>query len=345
MGTLQLLERNENISNSQFLIGQALYSSRSLLKIVNDILDFSKIEANQLTIEQVEVPVYDLIDSIVSKLHPECANKNLSVKIECAEDFPHYWLADPVRLEQIIMNLVSNAVKFTEAGKITITVRESRKLNKDGVNITVSDTGIGISKNALPSLFDRFSQGDASTTRKYGGTGLGMSITKNLIDLMQGTIKVVSQEGKGTKFSVFLPLKKLQLKASIKSKAEQVSTPNLTGKTILIAEDNSINRDIIDNILKPTKAQLHFAKNGKQAIDLASSVKPDVILMDIQMPVIDGITAYKHIRKFDQSVPIIAVTANVMSSDIKQYNSVGFSSYVSKPFNLDDLYACLLQHT
>ncbi|MCF2901980.1 ATP-binding protein [Pseudoalteromonas sp. OFAV1] len=235
---------------------------------------------------------------------------------------------DPVRIRQILLNLVSNAVKFTEQGGVKVIVKKAAQ--REGIELDVIDTGIGMSKEGLSHLFNRFQQADNSITRRFGGTGLGMSITVNLINRMGGSIDVKSELGKGTRFTVYLPLK-LSQKAHIDETITHIKVPDLTNQTVLIAEDNPLNTMIIKSMLGETNAELHFAQDGKQAIELFNKLNPRLVLMDIQMPNMGGIEACAHIRRVNEAVPIIALTANVMKENIIEYMNCGFNGHVGKP--------------
>ena len=208
----------------------------------------------------------------------------------------------------------------------------------------ITDTGIGMSKAALESLFKRFEQADTSTTRKYGGTGLGMAITDSLVKLMNGDIKVVSTPGQGTKFIVSIPLVPSIEDPLDASASESEEQPSTVKGTILVAEDNEINRTVIEVMLDRDGLTLYFAENGKRAVELVSEVNPDLILMDIQMPEMDGIEACKIIKSSHPQIPIIAVTANAMATDISLYESVGFDNYLAKPVDIDMLYSAIGEH-
>ena len=341
LGVLQILQRDSKEKQNIQLLSKAIYSANSLLTIINDILDYSKIEANQLTMERIDFGIESVSQAVVSDMMPVAIEKGINLEASHSPDMQKFWVGDPVRVRQILMNLVSNAVKFTEIGEVKIAVRESKRHGCNGLLIEVTDTGIGMSKKAVAELFERFSQADTSITRKFGGTGLGMSITQNLVLLMEGDIKVVSSEGKGTKFIVFLPLEYSQKSQQQQEADKEIAIPDLTGKQILIAEDNAINQEIIESMLSETNAKLSFAQNGKVAIDKFHELQPDLVLMDIQMPVMDGKQAFIKIHESDKVTPVIALTANVMSEDIETYQQLGFAGHIGKPFEMQQLYSVL----
>lgn len=345
LGNLQLLQRDLQDDNNQHLVAKALFSTNSLLRILNDILDYSKIEAQQIELENIDFSIKAVVESVISDLHAIAKNKGIYLQFEMDDKCSTAWIGDPVRIRQIIMNLLSNAVKFTDVGGVVITIREKLEEDKSQLVIDVTDSGIGMSPKAVSELFERFTQADTSITRKFGGTGIGMSITQSLISLMDGDIRVVSTEGKGTKFLVKLPLdhSQVDIENSIAERVE-IKAPALHGKQILLAEDNAINQEIVKSMLDVTHATLYFAENGEIATEMFTEISPDLILMDIQMPVLDGKQACKAIRQVNTSVPIIALTANVMVEDIKDYEACGFSAHLGKPFDIKDLYAVLTKY-
>jgi two-component system, sensor histidine kinase len=340
LGTLQVLQRQAIPFEAHQLVEKGLLSSKTLLTIVNDILDFSKIEAGRLTLESIPLDVSKLVELTVADLQPIAEAKHIKMTISHSEGYKEGWLGDPVRLKQIILNIMSNAVKFTDRGKVSLEISDQH----DQLCLEVADNGIGMSKHIVDGLFSRFEQADKSTTRRYGGTGLGMAITKQLVDLMDGTIKVESELNVGTKFIVCLPLHRQSMSAVKKLRKTFSETPNLTGKTILVAEDNKINQSVFLAMIKPTHAKVIVAEDGLEAIALHEQYKPDMIFMDIQMPNMDGIDACLKIKEVDSKTPIVALTANVMNEDVKKYMRTGFTSHLGKPVELSLLYRELSFH-
>lgn len=324
LGALQLLESEVN-DKGKVLLEKSLSSSFSLLRIINDILDFSKIEANKLALENIPFSVSDIAEELVSSFKTKAQSKQLDVTF-CASDNAHdAWIGDPVRISQILTNLLSNAIKFTESGYVKLVLSSK----DDEVKFDVIDSGIGMNEETVKTLFNPFTQADASTTRKYGGTGLGMAITKHLVSLMKGRINVDSEVSKGTAISVSIPLERTV--APMPVQQENHTTPDLTGLSILIAEDNEINQLIVKSMIEKTHADIRLATNGIEAIDAFNQETPDLILMDIQMPEMDGLTACKAIRCSDTTIPIIALTANVLLEDVQEYLSSGFDGHIGKP--------------
>ena len=343
--SLQLLRQAEMSFENRELVNNSLFSSECLLTIINDILDFSKIEAGKLDFENVEFSIRNIVESVVSDLLPLADEKWISFNYSYEEGLWDLWLGDPVRMKQILLNLTSNAVKFTEKGSIDVFVSPSSQGGIcSGLNIKVKDTGIGMSPETVDSVFKRFSQADSSTTRKYGGTGLGMAITLSLIDMMGGTIAVHSELGIGTEFDISIDLDKSDSKKAQKNKSENhgVQCPDLSGRTLLVAEDNPINRIIINKALLPTNVNLIEAENGQEAVELALKYQPELIFMDMQMPIMDGLSAFRALKQKQFSSPIIAFTANVLEHDMDKYKSEGFDGCISKPVNIGELYKLLI---
>ncbi|EPJ53700.1 MAG: hypothetical protein OFPI_09550 [Osedax symbiont Rs2] len=344
-GTLKLL-KNEPISpKGRNFIELAEYSCKSLLTIINDILDFSKIEAGKLQIESIDFSVIKMVNSVSTDMLTTAQSKKIDFDI--INNLSHdNWTGDPVRVGQILINLLSNAIKFTQHGKVTLLLSQCETDDREeAVRIEVIDTGIGMNEEGLNKLFTQFAQADDSTVRNFGGTGLGMSIVESLVHLMKGEINANSQIGEGTSIRVILPLPKAEVD-SLNNKNEELpfEMPNLSGKYILIAEDNRVNQIIIEANLKPSNAKLKIVSNGEEAVREAFNERPDIILMDIQMPVMDGICACKEILAQMESMPIIALTANVMSEDITKYRETGFVESIGKPFEVEDLFAKIKRH-
>lgn len=335
MGVFQLFEKHTLSPEQKKLVDSGKASSSILLTILNDILDFSKIEAGKLEIESVPTDISALIESSIAEFKPLTIEKGLTLEFKYNRLDHHLWMTDPVRMKQILNNLLSNAVKFTEKGYI----KTELECHDTGIIFTVGDSGIGMSEQAMNSLFDRFEQADKSTTRKYGGTGLGMAITKQIIDLMGGAINVSSQVGSGTEFKISLPF--IAADVEEHSAADQINAPVLSDKKILIAEDNLINQEIILSIMEETQANLLIANNGEEAVMLFKEHHPDIVFMDIQMPVLDGVDACKAIREIDSNTPIISVSANTYEEDIKTYFSSGFNAHIPKPVDFELVYQTL----
>lgn len=340
LGGLQMINVETLDDKSKLMRVNALSSARSLLTIINDILDYSKIEDKKLHLEKQPFSAIEVLESVKFDVDRIVSNKGIQLISHIEEGFSDGWLGDIVRVKQTLLNLVSNAVKFTDKGSVTVNIYEAQYNNDKSLGFDVIDTGIGMSAEAQSRLFERFSQADNSTTRRFGGSGLGMAITLNLIKMMGGTIDVKSEKGRGTSISVILPLAKTD-KTAYKTEYKAPVTPRLNNKKILIAEDNEINKVVIEALLESTEATLKIVENGKLAVAAAEKDEFDLILLDIQMPEMDGIEAIKHIRHFNSHTPIIAVTANVMVEDVSSYINLGFTAHVAKPIDKNHLYELL----
>ena len=338
MGALQILARENLSDNAKELVNTATISSSSLLTIINDILDFSKIEAEKLTLENVGFNLSKIIELLLYETKELAQSKNNHIVFSIEDSYKEGWQGDPVRIKQIMLNLLSNSLKFTENGEVTIILSVTAKSE---LQIEVSDTGIGMSPETVENVFNRFQQADNSTTRKFGGTGLGISITRSLVTLMHGKIEVTSEVGKGTSFTVTLPLTANQSNTELINDIEEVPIPDLTGITVLLAEDNRINQKIFEKMMMGTHAKLHIAENGIEAVNKATELNVDIVFMDIQMPEMDGREACQIIKEKHPLLPIIALTANVMVDDVKQYAMDGFEGHIGKPININELYRAL----
>ncbi|HSZ72592.1 MAG TPA: PAS domain S-box protein, partial [Cytophagaceae bacterium] len=318
-------------------------SGKNLMSIINDILDYSKIEAGMMTIEKVPMSIRSIFSSLSVLFGHQKKDGKLLVSFETFPEIPENLGGDPTRLTQIITNLVSNAIKFTEKGYVKISASLLEKANGIArIKFLVEDTGIGISEDQLVAVFDRFNQGSNDTTRKYGGTGLGLSIVKRLVELQDGTIQVQSTLGKGSVFEFILPLQELSGKENHHS-LKKINPNQAKGKKklhILLVEDNVINQKLAQKNLHNFGFTVEIADNGKIAIDLLQqSTAYDLILMDMQMPEMDGYEAAGIIRKkLKLNIPIIAMTAHAMTGEKEKCLAIGMNDYVSKPFKPAELY-------
>ena len=330
----------------------AYQSARSLLVILNDLLDFSKIEAGKLHIEKT---LFDLPDHIAQVLKPikvRANKKGLHCQLQLAPDLPRLVMGDPIRIGQVLTNLCDNAIKFTSLGGLDVRVQASvQDAGTVELQVSVSDTGIGIPVEHQQNIFTAFSQADASTTRKFGGTGLGLSICARLVQLMNGRIGVKSDAQSGSQFTFTVQLNSapVQPQSTIPSESNADAAPNATTPPlmVLLVEDHPINQLLATTLLKKWGHQVVLAENGQQAIDLFPTRKWDIVLMDIQMPVMGGIAAAQRIRSSeppDQRVPIIAVTANGMVSDIEASLSAGMDDHITKPIDAKALRETLRRH-
>lgn len=344
-GTLQLLDKTQLDQRQSKFVSLAIRSTDNLLTIINDILDFSKIEAGKLSIEKYELNIEELVRTSSDGFYALAAEKNLNLNVHVDLNDEVYILGDGVRLRQILDNLISNAIKFTNKGDIFITLGWQPNYNgKYAICFSVSDSGVGIAKEQLNRVFEHFVQEDASTTRKFGGSGLGLAICKQLCELMNGEISVESEKGQGTTFRVTIPTTIVQKRVVSSHIETQAFVDESAYKdcTVLIVEDNELNRIIASEQLNQFK--LFNAENGKQAIQLLNNKNSniDVILMDCQMPVMDGYDATQAIRTGKageryRDIPIIALTANAMKGDREKCLEAGMNDYLSKPFKAESL--------
>jgi len=320
-------------------------SSKSLLAIINDILDLSKIEAGKLTIDKIDFDLTHMLNSSIDLVKLKAKKKNLKIKIKYSKDIPQKLHGDSLRISQVLTNLLSNAVKFTEKGEVNIYVSQ---IDNNIFQFEVKDTGIGLTPETQKKLFQAFAQADGSTTRNYGGTGLGLAISKQLVELMNGKIWVESEHGKGSRFIFEIELKEAKIDKNFKlnshDKSLEKDIKNIVGSRVLLVDDNKINQEIVVGLLEHSKIELDIASNGKEAIDMFEIDKYALILMDIQMPIIDGYKTTKIIRQKDKNIPIIALTANAMKEDIQKSKLYGMNSHINKPINVDKLYGTLLQY-
>jgi PAS domain S-box-containing protein len=365
-GFLQLLEKTE-LTNDQLDFVQTIkVSTDTLMTIVNDILDISKIDAGRLELEQIPFDIKSIAKSAVFLFEAKAKTKGLSLKMNFASDIPQYVVGDPTKLKQIVGNLVSNAIKFTDNGSITIDASLVEETDQTiQLYCSVSDTGIGISEKELTRLFVPFSQADSSSTRKYGGTGLGLVITKKLVEMMEGQINVSSEKGKGSVFHFTIMLKKVinSIPASIVDTTEDyvpitdnhsiidgpelLETYSATDIRILLAEDNEVNIKFFIKLLKMKGLRCDLAYNGEEAVAACENTDYDIIFMDCQMPIMDGYEATRKIRLAEENrrhTIIVALTAYAMEGDENKCLQAGMDEYVNKPVKLQQLLEILQKY-
>ena len=343
MGLTKLLLKTKLNPEQQEYLRAINLSSDNLLVIINDILDFSKIEAGEVTLEKIDFNVLDVVTSVTDLLQTKIERAAVSLNYNVDKNIPACLIGDPFRLNQILMNLVGNALKFTEKGNIEVIVnRISNDKEKCTLEFLVSDTGIGIPKGKLKSIFKEFSQVSSSTTRKCGGTGLGLAITIRLINLQDGSISVGSKVNKGTTFRFSITYENKQ--PSKLSQKEPDLDDNLMmefqGLKVLVVEDDAINQLLIKAVLEDKGMGIKIAENGKIALDKIIADNYDIVLMDMQMPVMDGYETTKCIRKLGGSKSetiVIAMTGTVDPKGVEKVLSSGVNDYISKPVNISDL--------
>lgn len=317
--------------------------TKSLLHVINDILDFSKMEAGKLNIQNVNFNIKDLLIEVTKTHTLRAAKKGLDLIHTVSSNIPPYLVGDPNRLQQVLNNLINNAIKFTEEGEVRIDVKKKKTSGHSLVlQFVIKDTGIGIPSNSMGLLFKSFSQVDGSNTRKYGGTGLGLVITKQLVELMGGSIWVESEEGEGSVFSFVLPFE-----VGYKSDdniAQKPVAPIVTNQyDILLVEDNNVNQLVLSLLLKEKGHKVDIVNNGLEAVEAYDRTHYDVILMDIQMPIMDGVEATKQIRAREKEsekkpTPIVALTAYALTGDKEKFLSLGMDEYITKPIQIVDLF-------
>ena len=335
----------ENINTLKF-------SSENLLVLINDILDFSKIEAGKIEFEEADFSIIDLINNIRMASNFKASEKGVKIRVMLDNDLAGAVVGDPVRLGQILTNLIGNAVKFTSQGSITIeATQQAEDADTSTILFSVTDTGLGMTQESLSTIFESFTQASSDTTRKFGGTGLGLAITKRLLELQNSQIFVESTLGKGSKFYFTLTFRKSAHKFAEKEPKDIIfqDKVSLKGTRVLLVEDNSINVMVARQFLQLWKIEMDVAINGLMAIEMVSEKDYDVVLMDLQMPEMDGYEATKHIRSmpgknFGQ-LPIIALTASAMLDIKDKAFDVGMNDYLSKPFNPNELYQKIAKHS
>lgn len=326
-------------------------AAKSLLRIINDILDFSKIEAGKLEMEITDYFLANVLDNLFNLMEDKVHEKGLDLMLDIAPDVPEGLVGDPLRLGQVLTNLVSNAVKFTKQGEIKVSARIVEKsADRARLEFAVSDTGIGLSQEQQAGLFRSFTQADTSTTRKFGGTGLGLAICMRLVKLMDGEIRVESRPGQGSTF-IFTAVFGIHYGVDEKEDEATVDIACMTGTRILLAEDNEINQEVACELLKSMGAEVEIACNGKEALRKVRANRYDLVLMDIQMPKMDGLEATRRIRRLAEegasdyyaSLPIIAITAHAMADDRQRSIEAGMNDHLTKPIEPDDVAKTLLK--
>jgi signal transduction histidine kinase/ActR/RegA family two-component response regulator len=336
---------NTPLTSEQRRFAELIRSSgQTLLTVINDILDLAKIEAGRMELEIVEFDPVSTMDEVVSLLSVRAQAKGLSLNLKMPPDLPEVLKGDPSRLRQVLFNLIGNALKFTEQGSVDVELTH-RPLPEGRIELTIAvrDTGIGIGPDAMPKLFDRFMQADARTARRYGGTGLGLAISREIVDLMGGRIEVDSAVGAGSTFTVVLPLARGD-QARLAQESTFMNSSELGGLRILVAEDNGVNQILIKAILDQMGHFSDIVANGIEAVRQVQNAHYDLVLMDIQMPEMDGEAATRAIRALPNGVaaiPIIAMTANAMVEHREAYLASGMDDYVSKPINSKMLAAAI----
>jgi signal transduction histidine kinase/ActR/RegA family two-component response regulator len=322
-------------------------SARSLLTVINDILDFSKIEAGKLEIEQADFSLRDLLGDIERMMQVAVAQKGLEFQVRFGEALPDYVRGDSARIRQILVNLCGNAIKFTHVGHVIVQVRATSSGEQCSLRFEIRDTGIGIPANRLDSLFEPFSQVDASTTRRYGGTGLGLSIVRHLAQLMGGEVGVESEEGAGSMFWVTARVYALDARPEAPQGLIEKRMLGPSRARILVAEDNAVNEKVVLRVLQKLGYSAEVVRDGRAAVNAWERGGYDLILMDCQMPELDGYEATREIRRRErtgQRIPIVALTAHAMKNDDLKCKEAGMDGYLTKPIDRTLLERCLASH-
>jgi CheY-like chemotaxis protein len=346
MGMSELLMRTNLDAGQHKKVSTILQSGRGLLTIINDILDFSKIESGRYEFNLKPFDLHQCIEDVASILRPSAMQKKTKLHVKISSLVPRMYIGDGGRIRQILTNIMGNAVKFTDAGDVTVAVSGRVEDDIAQLEIDVKDSGIGIPPEKMDSIFDKFNQVDGTSTKRHEGTGLGLAISKQLVEKMNGDISVSSVLGEGSTFSFRLPLPVSS--DVIASPAITEQNPEIAHKPrsasqeasqskILVVEDSLVNQEVVKDFLEAIDCQIVIATNGQEAINFTESQEYDLILMDCQMPIVDGFEATRRIREREKEkqcgrTPIIALTANAYESDRKKCLDVGMDDFLSKPF-------------
>lgn len=341
-----MIGQDNNFSPEQKKYIKAIHDAgEHLMVIINDILDFSKIESGKMVIEKLDFSLPELIEKVINLFKQKADEKNIQLSCCIEENVPRHVTGDPVRLNQVLVNIISNAIKFTEQGYVRLHIKVLT-VSDAGVTIRISaeDTGIGIPQDKLNTIFESFTQASNDTTRKYGGTGLGLTIVKKIIELQNGAISVESKPGQGTIFNIDMPFEKSisdNIKGKIENKDKEEAVEYAKNVRVLMAEDNELNQALATSVFKKIGWPLDIAGNGLIAIEKLKSGQYDIILMDIQMPEMDGYTATLKIRNELapplSQIPIMAITAHALNSEVKKCLEGGMNDYIAKPFKIEEL--------
>ncbi len=339
IGMSELLSEAKLSSEEALYVQTIRHSSEALLTIINDILDFSKLQDGHLKISSVAFEVQPCLDEVMNLMRPQAAAKGIALEIDIKDDLPRAVWGDDGRLRQVLVNIIGNAIKFTENGSVTVQVGTVKEGPDHGLEIAVTDTGIGIAPDRIEHVFDQFAQADAATTRRFGGTGLGLAISRQLARMMGGDVTVTSAVNVGSCFMITVDFPEVNLPVKRVMDPDVLPDPKVfEGATVLLAEDNRTNRFLVQKLLKDLPLSLITAVNGKEAVEQVKERKPDVVLMDMSMPEMDGLDATRYIRNKVPTQPhIIALTANAYRSDRQACLEAGMNGFLPKPVRRGEL--------
>ncbi|HUR09998.1 MAG TPA: ATP-binding protein [Flavitalea sp.] len=339
VGTVNLMLQEPSLPGQQQNFEVLKYSSEHMLSVVNDVLDFSKIEAGKMELSDDAFNMKTLLDKIFTVFRNQFAEKKVDFEFQIDKELNKDFKGDETRLRQVLTNLIGNALKFTEKGKVKcmahIAMADSLSAN---VFFSVEDTGIGMSDEQQQMIFEAFNQGETSTTRRFGGTGLGLTISKKIVSMLGGQLHVESEPGKGSRFFFTIRMPFSQFNTGVVNEKKVSTLPSLKGTKVLVAEDSPLNMTITRKFLERWDVEIHEATNGKEAVDLFVKNEYDLLLIDLDMPVMDGYQALEEIRKTDATIPAIAFTAAVFPNMLEQLKAKGFSDFMQKPFRPEDLH-------
>ena len=347
IGFLNLMAKTNLNEKQKEYLNTTIQAGDNLLIIINDILDFSKIEAGMLRIEKVPFSLPELTHSVYSMFIENTQEKKIGFKISVDKNIPEMIVGDRTRLCQILINLIHNSIKFTTEGEISVTLKLIDSTEKDiTLGFTVKDTGTGIPEDKLPKIFEEFNQGNISTTREFGGTGLGLTIVKSLVELQNGRMNVKSEFGKGSSFSFIIKYQKyLGKEHPIVIHPIAIHKIDYSTTKILLVEDNLMNQKLASTVLSDLGFESDIAENGQIAIEMLKNKNYDIVLLDLQMPVLDGYQTVQKIRnELHLTVPVIAMTAHVMTGEKEKCIQLGMNDFITKPFREEDLYLVISNH-
>jgi len=341
LGTIELVLKGDLSAEQREYLELMRESAESLLGLLNELLDFARVESGRFSLQLAPFSPREEIQFVVQSLGTKALEKGLYLESHVMDEVPRRILGDRQRFRQILLNLAGNAIKFTDRGTVSI----GAEMGESELRVSVSDTGVGIASEQTASIFEAFYQVDGSHTRRHGGTGLGLAISKRLVETMGGAIGVQSRPGSGSRFWFTVPAQPASEPPMIGQPPQEL--PGLHGLRVLVAEDNIVNRKVLGALLKRHGAEAAFAENGREAIDLVAKQQFDVVLMDVQMPEIDGLEAVRLIRERERvsggHVPVIALTAYAMAGDREKFLAAGMDAYLSKPYRAEDLIQLLAE--